>query len=234
MITLSTTSLKALEACPRGFKARYIERLGDKGDKAAFRGNREHAHYERMVAEPDFFPTPDPGDSPQEARTAEKAARYVQKFLTALRQKPGRLRAEVWTAVDRQWNVSKYGGPPAYARVKSDLVYASTDGKVLGVWDWKFGKWSPSDASELDETQNRLTALLMLKSRPAAQKVIGGVIYTAQQKPFPVIVTREEVEQPSREMQDLLTRMARTTSRRRSHPARSIRQHATVGAATAF
>lgn len=208
MITLSTTSLKALESCHRGFKARYIDKLGDKGGKAVFRGNREHANYERMAVEPDFFPTPDPEDSPSEAHTAQKAAQYVQRFLNALRAKDGRLKPEVWIAVDRAWGPSKYGGPPAYARVKADLVYMSNDGATMGVYDWKFGKWCPSDESEVDTTQGMLTALLLLKSKPAVQEVVGATLYTAQQRPFPIAVVRADVDRPTGAMQDPLVRIA--------------------------
>lgn len=197
-----------MSECVRGFASRYIYKHGTGDSKATFRGNARHSEFEKMVHEPGFIPAPTSDLSPKEARIMSEGAAYVSKFLTLMRAKGGVLKPEVWVAINRDGSASRYGSTlPPYIRVKTDLYWRSADGRTLGTFDWKAGNWIPEE-NEVDHTQTRLTAVALLKQKPEAQAVIGGVIYTSHQKMFPLTVRRSEVENPTGEMRDLFARMA--------------------------
>ena len=208
MVPISTTSLRAMDECERGFASRYIHKHGHADTKATFKGNARHQEYEKMAYDPEFRPVPPEDMSGSEERTMQRATDYVAKFLGLMRAKGGVLKPEVWVAINRDGSASKYGAAiPPYIRVKTDLYWSNAEGTVLGTFDWKSGSWLP-EVDEVDYTQTRLTALALLKQKTAVKAVIGGLVYTAHQRLFPITVTRAEVDNPADGMQDLLVKMA--------------------------
>ena len=197
-----------MDECKRGFASRYIHKHGHADSKATFKGNARHEEYEKMVYEPGFIPIPPTDMSPAEKKSMDKATRYVDDFLKEMRLMGGTLKPEVWVAINRDGSPSKYGAPiPPYIRVKTDLYWSSASGKTLGTFDWKSGTWMP-DESEVDYTQTILTSIALLKSKPNVKRVIGGILYTAKQRKFPISVMREEIESPHGRVQDVLVAMA--------------------------
>lgn len=208
MVPISTTSLRAMSECARGFASRYIFKHGHGDTKATFKGNYAHSEFEKIVYDPSYVAVPDHTATPKEVKAFTEAAEYAKNFIDAIRRKGGVLKPEVWVAINRDGSASKYGAAhPPYIRIKTDLYWQSSDGRTLGTWDWKSGTWVP-DEDEVDYTQTRLTALALLKQKPNADKVVGGTIYTAHKKIFPLVVTRDEIDPPTGGMQDLLVQIA--------------------------
>jgi hypothetical protein len=177
-----------MEACPRHWQAVYLDKTADLGNKKTFEGDIEHKKLE---------------DAIKQNTTPEN--KFAAEVLGTLRALGGRVEAEKWLSVDREFKHAPYG-TPAYLRCKADVMVTYKEGKALYIGDWKTGKWAPRDDSEVDYTQLRINAIAALGMKPNAEKAVTALIYTEKKKVFPLVIKREEITKPSSEFQDLYVR----------------------------
>lgn len=188
MIPISPTSLSKMEACPRHWKAVYVDKTSDFGNKATYAGEAEHKKYEDAIKA---------GGLPDD--------KFAANIIAHLRGLGGKVEAEKWLSVDRENRYAPYGVNP-YIRCKADILATYDDGKKIYIGDWKTGKWVPKTESDVDYTQLQINAIAALGMKPKAEKATVALIYTAGKKVFPLTVKRSDITTPSPEFKKLYVR----------------------------
>lgn len=188
MITISPTSLAKMESCKLHWKAVYVDKISDTGTKATFAGDAEHKNLEEAI------------------KSGKKASDpFAAEVIDSLTSLGGKLEAEKWLSIDREYKFAPYG-VPAYVRCKADAIATYKDGRALYIVDWKTGKWAPKDDSQVDYTQMRINALAAFGVKPKAEKATVALVYTQKKKIFPIVIRRSDIEKPTPEFQDLFVR----------------------------
>jgi PD-(D/E)XK nuclease superfamily len=190
-VPISFSSLTKWESCPRLWYNTSVIKRKDSGSKATYAGQEEHAKLAAAVEKGEPAPCP-----------------WSQKIIDLLKGSPGRVDVEKWLSVTRDMKHAPYGTTP-WLRAQVDLMYTSEGATKATIIDWKTGKFVPTER-DVDQTQLRLTSLMMFGLKPNMERITVGLAYTQGRKLYKLNITRDEVEESTRspEIKKLYERIA--------------------------
>ena len=170
IVSWSYSALSMFENCPRKYWAVKVKKLVSDANQYNIAGDDDHKAFEHYMGKGIALPP--------------ALAKYLP-LLDKIKNAPGELHVEKLLCLNlnfhpcgyRDWN-------QAWVRGAGDVF--KVDGTTLRYFDWKRGKFRPSDE------QIELTSLLAFAHFPEVERVVGGLVFYNAGKVHPHIVHKSE------------------------------------------